>query len=210
MSAGTEVPSIHEIRTGGARMKIVNKTKWHTPDLRRIAARVVRAELPTAKYGNRAAHFTLYIGYNRGGPSGNTSCSGWAQYRSNSATVNVSSAGVDPVDFAKVVAHELGHCKGLKHGEMPWHMGDSTGVRTEYQRKYFAWAKAIPVRETPKKVKVKPSVDDKIRHAQTMLAKATTRVKRAVTIQKKWARTLRDLQRRGLKIANVAAERPRA
>ena len=84
---------------------------------------------------------------------------------------------------------------------MPWHMGDSTGVRTGYQRAYFGWALGLTVGETPSKVKAKPTVDDKLSHATRMLAKAETRMKRATTIHKKWARKLRDLQRKQEKAA---------
>lgn len=177
-------------------MKIVNSTHWRTSDLKRIAARVTREEFPRDRFGDRAKKITVYVGYNRGGAN-NTYSSGHAPYHSNYCTVNVPSGTVDQVDFAHVIAHELGHCKGLRHGHMPPHMESYNVVhRSEYIKTHFAWAKLIPVRQKPAKIKMRPTVDVKLAHALKMVARAETRVKRATTILKKWKYAVKRHQRK--------------
>lgn len=187
-------------------MKLANKTRWQTRDLRRIAVRVIREEFPKARFANRAKSFTVYVGYNRGGGGWS---SGHALYNSNHCYVNIPKHETpDPVDFAHVVAHEAGHCKGLRHGHMPPHMGDSTGHRSDYVKQHFAWAKPLTIRRVEKKTKVK-TPDTKLVHAETMLALATTRRKRAATLETKWRQKVRYYMRRvtaGLASAACAKE----
>lgn len=184
-------------------MKLVNRTHWRTADLRRIAARVVREEFPKDRFGDRAKKIQVHVGYNRQGANG--SCSGYAHYHANWCTVNVSSVRVDSVDFAHVVAHELGHCKGLRHGHMPPHMESTTwGRRSGYMRAHFAWAGSIEVRRQPEKRKVRPAVDAKLSHARRMFAKASTRAKRAQTVLKKWQRKVRYYERQVVALPTAA------
>lgn len=183
-------------------MKVVNKTHWMTRDLRRIAARVTREEFPRDRFGDRAKSISVHVGYNR---AGSGSSSGHAYYHSNWCTVNVPSGRVDPVDFAHVVAHELGHCKGLKHGHMAPHMESTRwGKRSDYMRQHFAWAKAIEIRRTPVRTKARPTVDGKLAHARRMLAKAATRAKRAQTLLNGWQRKVRYYERKAPPLALAA------
>lgn len=179
-------------------MKIENKTHWKTADLRRIAQRVCREEFPRDRFGDKWRTMRVVVGYNRAGSGGS---SGHAYYNSRTAYVNVPSGNVfggrlkedrgaghvDPVDFAHVVAHEFGHCKGLRHGHMAPHMeGTKWGERTDYMRRHFAWAALLPIRKQEPARKARPTVDDKLAHAERMLARAVTREKRAATLRKKW------------------------
>lgn len=168
-------------------MKLKNATHWNTRDLRRIAARVVREELPRARFNDRAKAYTIYVGYNRGGRESNGSCSGHAAYHGNSCTVNVPSGYVDPVDFAYVLGHEIGHSKGLHHGRMAPHHEH----RTAYALNHYAWAKMLTVARRAVKKKARPTVDAKLAHAERMLKQAATRAKRATTLLKRWQQKVR-------------------
>jgi hypothetical protein len=174
-----------------------NKTHWRTADLRRIAQRVCREEFPRERFGDRWRQMRLVVGYNR---AGSGSSSGHAYYGGRTAYVNVPSGNVgkgnvghvNPVDFAHVVAHEFGHCKGLRHGRMPPHMESTRwGQRSDYIRQHFAWAAALPIRKVEPKRKVRPAADEKLAHAERMLARAVTREKRAATLRKKWQAKVR-------------------
>jgi hypothetical protein len=183
-------------------MKIVNVTHWQARDLRRIACRVVREEFPRERFNDRAKRIKVYVKYNRGGKWTN-SCSGHAQYNSNWCTLMVPSGEVSPADFAYVLGHELGHCKGLHHGHMPPHMEH----RTNYARAHYAWAEPLTIRKQVIKKRERPTIDARLDHARGMLAKAQTRAKRATTIVKKWSRRVRELERRGEKLAAMSAQR---
>lgn len=189
------------LRRKDAGVRIVNNTHWQTRDLRRIATRVVREEFPRARFGDRRKRFTVYVGYNRAGNS-DTYSSGHASLNSNYCYVNVPSGRVDQVDFAHVLAHECGHCKGLEHGSMPPHM-ESTSVRHRgaYIRQHFAWAAAIPVRKAERKRKARPTAGDKLEHAVAMLARARTRLKRAQTLERRWKRKVTYYARVGQQAA---------
>lgn len=178
-------------------MKFVNKTHWNTRDLRRIAQRVCREEFPRDRFGAKWRQMRVVVGYNR---AGDGSSSGHAYYGGSTAYVNVPSGNVrgkgavghvDPIDFAHVVAHEFGHCKGLRHGRMPPHMdGTKAGKRSDYITQHFAWAAAIPIRRQVPVRAARPTADDKLAHAERMLRRAQTRLKRAQTIERKWRRSV--------------------
>jgi hypothetical protein len=179
-------------------MKIVNVTHWQTRDLKRIATRVVREEFPRDRFNDRAKSIWVYVKYNSSGSLG-TGSSGRARFDSNWCTVMVPSGAVDPIDFAYVLGHELGHCKGLKHGSMPPHQEH----RNKYSRDHYGWAQGVVIRRQVVRPRVRPSNDARLTHARLMLSKAQTRAKRASTIVKRWTRRVRDLERRGLKLAAV-------
>lgn len=100
----------------------------------------------------------------------------------------------DKIDFAMVCAHEALHCMGVTHRRM-------NTVYREVQRKgryreKFGWAADMPLDlKAPPKKKVRPTgielACDRHEHANAMLAKADTRLKRAQTIRKKWHRKVR-------------------
>lgn len=184
------------------KVKIKNTTHWRTRDLRRIATRVVREELPRERFNDRARGYTVYVGYNRGGPRSDGSCSGNAPYHGNWCTVNVPSGCVDPVDFAHVLGHELGHSKGLHHGHMPPHQGR----RGDYSEAHYAWAKALVIAKQPVKKRMRPSVDNKLAHAERMVKLATTRAKRAATLLKRWQQKVRYYSRRSERLAACKTE----
>ncbi len=97
---------------------------------------------------------------------------------------------------AQVAVHEAMHLNGASHGDM-----------TEEQYNCampVPWADALELRVKDAKPKPQP-IDPELRkaaarsgrleHAQAMLAKAQTRLKRATTIEKKWKRRVGALSR---------------
>lgn len=175
-------------------MKILNKTHWQTKPLARIARRVLTLECagrPERAQKQRALRLT--IGYNRGNGRYFKSphSSGHAWLGGRDLTVNVPSHRVDPVDFAFVVGHELGHVWGLTHDQMKafhYERGAPASAR-------YAWAKTIAIGPRATK-QAAATVDMKLQHARRMLKAAETRAKRAATIVTKWRQKTRYYERR--------------
>src|SRR5258708_14719391 len=93
---------------------------------------------------------------------------------------------VDSIQLAHVIAHELGHAKGLRHSDMK-------NVRygwVDGWQEYFGWAADYPI--TAKPQPVQPTIADRktqrLAHAREMLRRAATRARRAATIERKWNR----------------------
>lgn len=86
--------------------------------------------------------------------------------------------------FARVVEHEIAHLQGLDHSAM--------GEKLYYCKQETPWLGELPLRagsETYLSMREpKAAFADKEAHARAMLAKATTRLKRATSIAKRWQR----------------------
>jgi len=89
-------------------------------------------------------------------------------------------------EVCQVALHEAMHLAGVRHKDM-----------TEeqcYCSMPVPWAADLQLRiketpvEVPREERVAAARADRLGHAQAMLAKAITRSKRAVTIEKKWKR----------------------
>jgi len=177
------------------KIEIKNKTHWRSAHLRAFIKRVLpqeRADL--CKRGARALN--VRVRYNRGGVR-HDYVTGCAPYFSNSITIKLASGAVDRIDLAHTIVHELGHTRGVRHPEMT---GDPLYTRSGNWREVYSWAETLPL-EKNISVKVKPTVDVKIAHAQKMLSRASTRTKRAMTIKRKWEIRLRRLERSKLQAA---------
>jgi hypothetical protein len=74
---------------------------------------------------------------------------GYAYLFTNYCQVNVPKTAFDPCLFAAVVAHEVDHCRGLKHKDMPYY-GKIRPVLSRYE-----WAKAFPIRSDLEKAACK-------------------------------------------------------
>lgn len=168
-------------------MKIINQTIWRTDHLRAILQKAAELELEPAK--RKVLHVT--VSYTRGAHS-----SGCAWIGGRHATVRIrhpftTARGRVPLDavehdnllhrFASVAVHEFAHIRGMDHQRMPanykWHGN---------WREYVSWVKGLPLEVKVPKAKVKPTVDVKLAHVLRMKRLAETRVKRAMTILKRW------------------------
>ncbi len=166
------------------KIKIRNNTHWSTRDLRRFITRCAKQE------GIKTAYMTIV--YNRCidvWVSGNASCPGW------NVKIKLPSYSVDQIDLAHTIAHEFAHNRGVTHRQMT---GDPYYRRVGRWREIYAWAQDLPLTKISPKAKARPSVDAKLAHAQAMLARATSRIKRASTILRKWKLKVRYYERAAL------------
>jgi hypothetical protein len=175
---------------------ITNGTPYRSADLRAILSRVAADEL--ADQPMKRKRLTVVLVRSRG------TCSGVAWKRSCHVRIRVPGRNLDPVLFAWLAAHEFAHVRGMGHARMPTYLRHWI----TRSRELWAWAAAYPIRlaDTPAVPSRSALALARARarrdHAWAMLQKADTRLKRATTIQRAWARKLRDAERR---LADVLA-----
>lgn len=115
-------------------MKVINKTWWNTRDLKRIISRVATQEvdLPRRKFLKAEIRY----GHKPFGVSG------YAWLGGNLFVIRVSKVRVDPIAFARIVAHEIGHCIGLEHHRM---RGTKRYARAKGSNEFYAWAREYTI-----------------------------------------------------------------
>lgn len=174
--------------------------------LRPIVTRIAREEFPGTKPSNTRRTVHVSIIYNRAG-SWRSYCSGYAYLNSSTAVIRVPHAKhgkpFPVLDFAHIVGHEFGHCKGLKHADMGLHYGNSC-ARGTYSGPHYDWVKALPL-PLPYPKKAAPSTDEK-REKKLAAAKAavlrwTRKRKLADTKLKYWVRRARTIEKTMAKAA---------
>jgi len=181
-------------------VRITNRTHWSTKDIGTLIRRVAQDELNTGQL--KTARIT--IKYQRG----DRGALGWCFYgtmRNPCVVMRLMlprpGSPLDLVLLAQVIAHELGHAKGIRHRDMKnTRYGYIDGWRERY-----AWATAFPIREQV----VKPKPDRVVVRAsrcEAMVAKYRTKVKRDQTILRKWTRKLRyyELRQAPQKVEKVS------
>lgn len=162
------------------RIKLTNKTHYRDDHIRAFLVRGIQAERPDLCKA-LARPMNVRIVYRRN-TSGSSGC---AYLHSHWMTVRLpkSTAMVDKVDFAHVIAHELAHTRGLDHRRMN---SCATYGRVGRWRELYAWANNLPLEVKLKTAKMRPAPVAKLAHCQRMLKAAMTREKRATTLRKKW------------------------
>ncbi len=97
------------------------------------------------------------------------------------------------IEVCQVALHEAMHLAGVRHHDM---------TEEQYHcRMPVPWSAQMQLRvkearpEVPREERMAAARGDRLEHAQAMLAKAQTRLKRATTIEKKWSRRVKLLSR---------------
>jgi len=181
-------------------MKIQNNTHWRTDHLRAIIQRVVKDELSPAK----RARLRVTIDYTGRNHGYSTGC---AVLGGSRMTLRLAKQReyVNKTDFARVVAHEAAHLRGLEHRRMPLVYHAPHHARTEEQARVFAWAEEMPLEVKPARQKKVVDVQA-LRYERTLAAvkRWTTKAKRAATELRK----LKTRQRYYERALAARAERP--
>lgn len=196
-------------------MKITNKTKWSTDDLRAIisAALKVRGVPSTGLVVEVVPSKQWITGRARIGRmlpklSPNTPAvmrygkwmvlrlpnpahfvpKHWDHIETEEGRAHI--AGKRFLRFARVVEHEVAHLQGLTHPMMSEALYNCT--------QEVPWLEGLELRAAPEEICDKAAARaDRLGHARAMLKKACTREKRAITGRKKWERRVRALERTG-------------
>ena len=173
-------------------MRIINKTKWNTKDIVRLIRRVAQDELDTGQL--RYARIKIKHGKSRRVElPGYGGCCVYGSMISPNVWMTIElplkATEIDSVLVAKIIAHELGHSKGIRHRDMH-------NVRygwTPGWREYHAYGLQYPIRLKP--VKTKPDKIDVLQkkrdRAASMVSKYETRIKRHTTILRRWQKQAR-------------------
>ncbi len=165
-------------------VRVTNDTRWNTTDLRRLFAKGLRSmEVKTPR--------NVYVRYRRDLNPHSTWVGGRAWLNSSRIEIYLPrpervDGRLDITDLAQTWVHEVQHTQGFRHRDMvcssklrvPWSAG--MGVRLDPPKEQRAAAK--------------PSIDSKVGHAEKMLKRAATRLKRAKTLHDKWFRKVRYYQ----------------
>ena len=172
------------------RINITNETTWNTRQLRAFVARCAKEVIddkmaPWLKTINVSFNSNKSSSWGRkmrdGGRAFSLSSyvSGHAYIKSNRMRIHMPPKGIDYIDkvqLAQVIAHELGHCMGLRHRQMKstiWNVKDKGRV-------HYEWASELPLERVPEKVKEKK---DKTELGKELVAKRKQKVEALV---QKW------------------------
>lgn len=183
---------------------VKNLTNWNTADLRRLYA----AALKTAGATGKTARLVVKGPKRRDclspdhwskGVRGN--CYIGSHARPGTCTMflpdkgHAEKIGETHQDFilrvARVMHHEALHAVGARHGDMTY--------AQRYCHQPVPWAEGFELRSVDKPAKEKPVVnlvEVRAAHAEKMLKRAQTRLKRAKTFEKKWAARVRYYERK--------------
>lgn len=163
-------------------MKIINRTKYRTADL--------RVWLVAAHKAMEAPHEqkTVEIVYGHaGGHWGRGAYSGYSM----KLTLPGDPSKIRYEYLAHVTEHEIGHNLGLKHGDMDedlmWGRGRVPSWEVGLQLRLRAEEAAIPMTDR---------VASRAAHAQKMLDRWDRKIRLAKTIRSKWAAKVRYYDRK--------------
>lgn len=180
-------------------MKVVNKTKWRTDQLKAILLKLAdkmldpehrRRFVVTIKPSRKTYNWPM------GTYTGNATVGG-----RNSTLYVPPDVFYDKPGFAKVAAHEFAHnvgAPGGRAGERDLRSSAAYGWRAGKYQTIYAWAESMPVEKKP--VKAAPSRNEeaelRLLQLQDRLAAWRQKEKTAKTKIKKLSQTLRRLSKR--------------
>lgn len=192
-------------------MKLTNKTRWQTKDLRRFIELVLKHQ----GHNPRDTWSVVVV------PGRQSNPSGWAYLNSRTFQLTLAKRfllqrpGADGsttlsreepetlprsilCKLAQVAIHEIGHCEGLNHAEMvPWQSIDVSWLPEDLTIRRIppAQPKAKPSREERNSEELKHALD-KIASLTEAIAAAERQVKSLRTRRSNWRRTAAKIRRR--------------
>lgn len=170
-------------------MRLANETNWETRDIARLVRHCAELENVSLKY----ARVTVKNRRSNGWKLGHCTYGSLLRPYVRMLLLIPREPVVNSVQLAAVVAHELGHAKGLRHPEM-------RNVRygwVEGWREHYGWAAEyqIAAKPEPRRATTEERRAHRLAHAREMLQRAATRARRAATIEKRWKRRVTALCR---------------
>jgi len=168
------------------KLNIFNKTRWDGKVIRSLVLRGLR------EHGIED-RCDVVIRYERKG----SSICGLAAVGGRWMELRLPREQGDPLLVVKklssTIDHECLHLRGMRHRQFPAHARYCTTRGAPWHPEDCRGIVLIPEPAAPSLEEKRAS---KLAHARGMLAKATTRLKRAATIEARWRRRVKDLERR--------------
>lgn len=184
------------------KFKLINKTKFPTRQLRAFVVRAYPIAVGCAgvrltdQFERMVPRIRLTLA--RSNRRGHGRSTGHAYYNSGRAHVGVADQP-NKRDFARVLAHEFGHCLGLRHDAMSGGPLWGIGMTEEQSVRVYGWADALPLEHKPPKRK--PAGDErralKLAGIASRLKSWQSKRKRAETAIRKLTVQQRRLMRQG-------------
>ena len=163
-------------------MRITNKTRWKTRNLKTFVTQVCYKEMIDQRYINR-----LHVTFRYQAHSIYKHAHGVAGMRSWWMEISIPKDWkVDKTELAWLIAHELTHCQGLDHRH-----GNSNRYRQKGNwREIWGWAEALTLEEYAPEVITKPTAlqeaEAKLASAKKALSKWQSKKKLATTKVQKY------------------------
>ena len=178
-------------------MKLVNKTRWNSAQVKALIRAVAEKELltpdnikrlyVTMKYRKRSRYWD------------DVAVTGWGTYHAWNICLKVvrGVTRLDKVQMAKTIAHELAHNQGVRHG------GAMRGVDYGWApgwREKWAWANDFPITLNAELVPVQrgsfDAASNEMQHCQKMITLWERKTKLARTKMRKWAVKLKYYEKK--------------
>lgn len=172
-------------------MRIINQTTWRTDHLRALIKRVAQDEL--SAHQRKILRVTVQYRKANGRRTGYAHIgTPYHQVLTMRLLVPRPPLAFDKPSYALTIAHEMAHCRGLRHSEMRssrYHWVEGWQAR-------YAYANDYPMETQAKASVEKPDDTAKHQHALAMMAAWRTKAKAATTRLKKWSAKARYYERK--------------
>jgi hypothetical protein len=163
-------------------MKVNNQTNYQTNDLKKLFTRVMQHNIKFEGSCNNFKYLIVKVVHSKGcGLGGNATLNGY------NMLIKLPKQNIQKelCAIAYIFDHELQHIRGYHHREM------QRGWKRNWKEEYtFADSYIIRIKEQ----KIKPKQDLQIKryeHAKTMLKDKIKRIKRLMTLKKKWSQKVK-------------------
>ena len=175
-------------------MRLTNRTNLNTKQLKAfIRAVAVREQLTPAEI----KRFKVTVKYRkRSHCRGDNAPGGYAWLNTWTFVIKpVKDVMPGKPELAKVIAHELAHCQGVKHGSA---MRNNLYGWKEGWRENYLWAEQLPLsfNEPAGKPTRCEKISSQVEHCENMVEQWKRRVKLAKTKENFWQRKLRYYNKR--------------